>query len=55
MGPSSGSLYNKYDKVNLNRNMDPYYGATRLYYKSFRKIVPCVMMKNYNIVKYWKY
>jgi hypothetical protein len=32
--------------------MDPYCGATLLYYescKSSRKIVPCVMMKNYNI------
>jgi hypothetical protein len=26
MEPSSGSVYNKYDKVNWNLNMDPYCG-----------------------------
>jgi hypothetical protein len=48
MGPSTGSVYNKYDKVNLNLHVDSYCGVTRPYYKSSkscRKLWTCVMMK----------
>jgi hypothetical protein len=41
MGASSGSGYNKYDKINWNLNMNPYCGATCLYYRSCKVVGNC--------------